>query len=80
MRPKIDRDVLGGERELFAGQSLKLVASVVAEPPAKVSFVSPSGAILEASDCVTVKEVIDCDFIDSKVSALLVELGYKFEG
>ena len=57
MRPKIDRDVLGGERELFAGQSMKLVASVVSEPPAKVSFVSPSGAILEASEGVTVKQV-----------------------
>ena len=79
MRPKIDREALGGlERELFAGQSLKLAATVPAEPPAKVSFVAPSGAILEASDLVTVKEVLLNAFVDGVARSFC--LRYLFKG
>jgi hypothetical protein len=56
VKPKIERDMLPGEKEMFAGQTLKMSVTVTAEPPANVSFWSPSGAMLENTDAVCVKE------------------------
>ena len=46
VKPHLDKDQLGKEKELVAGQLLKLEVTVIAEPPAKVSWFLPNGEII----------------------------------
>lgn len=46
VKPHLDKEQLGKERELVAGQLLKIEATVVAEPPAKISWYLPNGDVI----------------------------------
>ena len=43
VKPRLDKDLLGKERELHAGQMLKLETVATAEPPAKITWHLPCG-------------------------------------
>jgi len=43
VKPRIDKDMLGKEREMHAGQTIRLDTVCVAEPPAKVTWYLPNG-------------------------------------
>jgi len=43
VKPRLDKDLLGKEKELHAGQTLRLDAVCTAEPPAKVTWSLPNG-------------------------------------
>lgn len=55
VKPHLDKDNLGKEKELVAGQLLKLEALVTAEPPAKINWFLPNGdAILHDGDRIII--------------------------
>ncbi|XP_059095455.1 twitchin-like [Tigriopus californicus] len=54
VKPKIDRSTLG-DKSILAGQALRLTANTVGEPPAQISWWSPSGAKYEDSEVVEVQ-------------------------
>jgi len=43
VKPRLDKDAIGKERELHAGQMLKFDTVCVAEPPAKITWHLPNG-------------------------------------
>ena len=43
VKPRLDKDLLGKERESHAGQTLRFDAVSVAEPPAKITWYLPNG-------------------------------------
>jgi len=43
VKPRLDKDLLGKEREMCAGQMLRLEGVAVAEPPAKFAWFLPNG-------------------------------------
>jgi len=50
VRPRLDKDLLGKEKDMCASQVLRLEGVVVAEPPAKFSWFLPNGEQLLHND------------------------------
>ena len=46
VKPRLDKDLIGKERELNAGQMLRFDTVCVAEPPAKITWALPNGEVL----------------------------------
>lgn len=43
VKPRLDKELLGKERDLTAGQMMRLEAVVEAQPPAKFQWIRPNG-------------------------------------
>lgn len=57
VKPRLDRDLIGKEKEMCAGQMLRFEGVAVAEPPAKFSWFLPNGEPLLHNDD---RIIVDC--------------------